>query len=127
MNATGSVDVTPYAPGLLNPSGFFALIGNSSPNTTEKTQIVNSTPQNQTIAEKAVSVVRAIVGAGPTTAALKDLSKGAATAGAGVAKAAGQVATSASSGIKSGFMWGVIILIVGGAIIVFAQIRRATG
>lgn len=111
---------------LSNPgaSGFYARVGAPSPENPSNEQLVNSTPSNfwDTIKAATGSALKVVTGnstAAVAATGVSALGEGVKKAGEGVKAAA----TSAASGIK----WGVAAVVVLGAIILLAQVRRATG
>lgn len=130
----------------IGPSSTPGIVGNSSPSKDGNRQLVNSSyPQK---AKNGISVPLSMsTGDGfanyvldklpffgqflkvipSVNRSIDGIGIGSAKVGEGVGKAVVETATSATQGIKKGFSIGVIILVVLAGIVLFAQVRRATG
>jgi hypothetical protein len=130
----------------LGPSSTPAIVGNTSPTKDGTRQLVNSSsPQGE---KKGISVPLSMsTGDGFTNYildrlpffgqalkvipsvnnAIDGVGVGATKAGEGVAKAVTETAGSAVQGIKTGFSIGIFVLVILAGIVLFAQVRRATG
>jgi hypothetical protein len=111
------------AGGITGPSVTPAIIGNPSPAQNGVLQAVESRFSNfsDTVWAATKNIFQVTAGGVPmaTAKAAQGIGAGVQAAGQGIAKAA----DAAGSGIRIGF----ILLILVGGIILFAQIRRATG
>jgi hypothetical protein len=130
----------------IGPSSTPGIVGNTSPSKDGTRQLVNSS--NPQKAKNGISIPLSMsMGDGfsnyvldrlpffgqffkaipSVNTAIDGIGIGSAKVGEGVGKAVVESAASATEGIKKGFSIGVFVLVLLGGIVLFAQVRRATG